>query len=108
MVMSSTQVVTDLAQGPSMRTPWHALVRDPEVPGLVVQYAQVEQDLARARASLEHLVTLCRPVAEQIARTYTSCEADIADIVQDALVLLARDLPDLRTPTAFPQWFATL
>jgi RNA polymerase sigma-70 factor (ECF subfamily) len=63
---------------------------------------------AAARASLERLLAVCRPVAERIAGTYARSEADAADMVQEALLAVARHLPDLRNPRAFPHWFAAL
>ena len=84
------------------------LTDDPEIPDLVAGYLRAERDLARARASVERLVALCRPLAEQIARTYAARDADVADIVQDALLALVRDLPRLQNPGAFRSWFATL
>jgi RNA polymerase sigma factor (sigma-70 family) len=102
----------ELLAGPVQQLPtrsqWRLLTQDEEIPGLIAQFAQAESDAIRARSSLADLITRCRPVAEEIAHTYVYREADTADIVQDALFLLSRDLPHLRTPDAFPAWFATV
>jgi RNA polymerase sigma-70 factor, ECF subfamily len=84
------------------------LAQDPEVPALVAAYARADTDARRAAASHERLVALCRPAAEQIARTYVSGEADVADVTQEALITLTFRLPQLRDPYAFPQWFAAV
>jgi len=103
-----TRPPPDPVVGIEARTPWRSLTQDQEVSGLVAQYALAQQDAVRARASLERLITLCRPVAETIARTYTAHELDVADMMQEALLMLARDLPALRNPSAFPSWFASV
>lgn len=92
----------------TVRSSWRRLTQDEDVPGLVAQFALAQTDAARAQASLDGLVSRCRPVAEEIARTYVSREEDLADLVQEALLLLSRDLPHLRQPAAFPSWFATV
>ncbi|HEX2034967.1 MAG TPA: sigma-70 family RNA polymerase sigma factor [Chloroflexota bacterium] len=93
---------------PSARAVPHLLAQDTELLALVTRYTTAARDAAQARRTLERLLAVCRPVAERIARSYAAHEADVADIVQDALVTLARDLPQLRRPTSFPPWFATL
>jgi RNA polymerase sigma-70 factor (ECF subfamily) len=87
---------------------WRRLAGDDEACALVAHVVVARRDGAAARASLERLLLLCRPVAEQIARTYVRSEADAADVVQDALLAVARHLPALRESRAFPQWFAAL
>ena len=42
------------------------LVQSPDLPELVAGYVRAEKGAARAAASLERLVALCQPVAEQI------------------------------------------
>ena len=91
-----------------VRTGQRRLADDPEVPSLVAAYARAEVDATRAAASMERLVQLCRPAAEQIARGYLRSEDDVQDVAQESLILLARYLPQLREPGAFPAWFAQL
>src|SRR5687767_10168176 len=91
---------------PPMRPPNFG--KDPEISALAAGYVRAERNSARAAGSLERLVSLCSPVAAEIARSYTHQEANVADIVQNALLSLSRHLPQLREPEAFPQWFTTL
>ncbi|MGI8913088.1 MAG: RNA polymerase sigma factor [Chloroflexota bacterium] len=102
----------ELLAGPvqmhTSRSHWRLLTQDEEIPALIAQFSQAQADAVRARSSLAGLVARCRLVAEEIARTYVTRETDIADIVQDALLLLSRDPPHLRTASAFPAWFATV
>ena len=84
------------------------IAEDGEARELVAHVAAARRDAVRARASLERLLALCRPAAEQIARTYARSESDAADMAQEALACVARHLPDLREPRAFPRWFAAL
>lgn len=79
---------------------------DQEAVALVRQVAQAQHDAARARASLERLAELCRPVALRIAWTYAPREADAADMAQEILLTLMSHLPRLRDPVAFPRWFS--
>jgi RNA polymerase sigma factor (sigma-70 family) len=108
MIAHCDELLADPVQQHPTRTRWRRLTQDEAIPDLIAQFARAESDAVRARSSLDALVARCRPVAEEIARTYVYREADIADIVQDALLLLGRDLPHLRTPAAFPAWFATV
>jgi RNA polymerase sigma-70 factor (ECF subfamily) len=85
-----------------------ALAESPEARALVTRFAAARRDALAARASLDGLLALCRPAAEQIARTYTRSEADAADMAQEALIAVARFLPDLRRPEAFPHWLAAV
>jgi RNA polymerase sigma-70 factor, ECF subfamily len=87
---------------------WRRLTDDDEAQDLVARVLAARRDAAAARASLERLLALCHPVAGRIARTYTRSEADAADMVQEALLSVARHLPDLRDPRAFPHWLAAL
>jgi RNA polymerase sigma-70 factor (ECF subfamily) len=90
------------------RSRWRAFAEDAEVDVLVGHVVVAQRDAAVARASLERLLTLCRPVAEQIARAYARSDDDVSDMVQEALAAAARHLPELRDPRAFPYWFARL
>jgi RNA polymerase sigma factor (sigma-70 family) len=89
-------------------TAWRALLQDGEVPRLVAQCTAAGGDPHRRRAGLERLVALGRPVGEAIAHRYFAQEQDVADAVQDALLLMMRDLPQLRRASAFPAWFASV
>lgn len=91
---------------PCLRTGQRRLAEDPEVPGLVSAYLRADADARREAASMDRLLELCRPAAEQIARGYLRSEEDVADVVQEGLFLLARRLPQLRETAAFPAWFA--
>jgi RNA polymerase sigma factor (sigma-70 family) len=90
------------------RSRWRAFAEDAEVGSLVDHVVVAQRDAAVARASLERLLALCRPVAEQIARTYVRDDDDVSDMIQESLAAAARHLPELRDPRAFPYWFATL
>ena len=94
--------------GSRPRTRLRALAEDPEARALVARFGAARRDALAARASLERLLALCGPVAEQIARTYAPSEADAADMAQEALIAIARFLPDLRRPEAFPHWLAAV
>jgi len=75
-------LTTDLPATPrvpgTVRSSWRRLTQDEDVPGLVAQFALAQTDAAQAQASLDGLVSRCRPVAEEIARTYVSREEDLA------------------------------
>src|SRR3989442_15317804 len=62
------------------RTRWRAFAEDAEVGVLVDHVVVAQRDAAVARASLERLLALCRPVAEQIARTYVRSDDDVSDM----------------------------
>jgi RNA polymerase sigma factor (sigma-70 family) len=74
----------------------------------VASCCEARRDAARAAASLERLLVVCRPVAERMAHCYVQGEADVADVAQEALVYVARHLSELREPAAFPHWFAAV
>src|SRR6266542_1731449 len=74
---------------PSARSQWRALAEDPETQLLVLRFARAQRDARVADASLERLLTLCRPVAESVARRYTASDADVADITQESLLYMA-------------------
>lgn len=88
------------------RARWRQLAESAEAHELVAGFARAQREARTAETALERLITLCRPVAETIARGYSASEAEAADMAQEALIYLGYHLADLRDPAAFPYWFA--
>ncbi|GAA3389862.1 sigma-70 family RNA polymerase sigma factor [Streptomyces roseoviridis] len=60
---------------------------------------------ARAR---EELMAACLPLVYNIVGRALSGHADVDDVVQETLLRVVRDLPDLRAPESFRSWLVSI
>lgn len=75
--------------------------------------AAVDTDLLEAAqggdaAALDRLLVLCRPDLQRYATRHCATSSDVDDAVQEALIILYRRLPSLRSLGAFTGWLFTI
>lgn len=73
---------------------------------LVARALRAGENVPGADPALRHLIEVVTPSAVRFVRCFGVPDADVDDVVQEALLQLARSLPDLREPRAFSHWFA--
>ncbi|WP_155370711.1 sigma-70 family RNA polymerase sigma factor [Catellatospora vulcania] len=60
------------------------------------------------RRALDVLIEAYLPFVYTIVRRALDADADVDDVVQDTMVRVIRDLPDLRDPATFRAWVGTI